>query len=189
MKPSDRRTTKLGHSRHLHAVVFAVAMLSFALNSANAWGAGLAPSDYRVSYAGDKFEDTWQAAFVFKKRPPRRLRAKRLEVAIGSITNSADSSAFVSIGPVWRLPIEHRRMFVEFGLSPTLIIGDSTFGGRDLGGNFHFTSSLSIGAAFGRFDALSVSLRAQHISNGGLNSTNPGIDMIGINVAFDFTDR
>jgi uncharacterized membrane protein YdcZ (DUF606 family) len=32
-----------------------------------------------------------------------------------------------------------------------------------------------------------VALRLQHISNGGLNDANPGMDMLGLNFAFDFT--
>ena len=188
MKTPAIKADKILYSKPLHAIVFLVAMLSFALNGANALAANLEPTDYRIGSAGDKFEGTRLYAVAFKMRPPRRLRARHLELAIGTFSTSAEDRAFISFGPVWRLPVRHRSLFVELGFSPTLI-GGSYLNGRDLGGNFHFTSSVSVGATFGRRQALSVSLRAQHTSNGGLNNTNPGIDMFGINVAFNFTNR
>ena len=188
MKRPAIKTDKVLRSKSLHAGVFLVAMLSFALNGANAFAANLDPTDYRIASAGDKFEGTRLYAVAFKMRPPRRLRARHLELAIGSFATSAENRTFISFGPVWRLPIARRSLFVDLGFSPTLI-GGSTLNGRDLGGNFHFTSSVAIGVNVGRRQAVSLSLRAQHTSNGGLNDTNPGIDMFGINIAFNFTNR
>ena len=179
------QTTAIEPDRRFFALALAVVMLSSAFNSANA--ETLLPSDYRFLAAGEKFDGVRQYALAFKMRPPRRLRARHLELAIGSISSSNEDRAFVSFGPVWRLPITGARAFVEFGFSPTLISG-STFDGRDLGGNFHFTSSAAVGATFGRQQTVAVALRVQHTSNGGLGDTNPGIDMLGINVAFNFTD-
>ena len=93
----------------------------------------------------------------------------------------------MSLGPVWRLPINNRLPYVELGFSPTLLTG-SSLNGRDLGGNFHFTSSISIGATFGTRQNISLALRVQHMSNGGLSSTNPGLDTIGLNFAFNLSD-
>lgn len=174
--------------RWLHVLSVAVAMLTFALNGANARAETFFPTDYRYFAAGEKFDGVRQYAVAFKIRPPRRLRASHLELAVGSITSADANRAFVSFGPVWHVPVGGERTFVEFGISPTLISG-SDFNGRDLGGNFHFTSSIAVGARFGRQQTIALSIRAQHTSNGGLNDTNPGIDMLGINVAFNFTDR
>ena len=124
MKSKARRAQKLGHSKPLHAIVFIVAMLSFALNSTNIRAANVAPMDYRVLAAGGKFDETWQVAATFKMRPPRRLRSRHLELANGSISVSRRDSVFV---------------------------------------------------------------RAQHTSNGGLNGTNPGMDMFRVNVALDLS--
>ena len=187
MKRSGTLTKRSGYSKALHTVVFVIAMISFSLNSSNAWAETVAPADYRVIAAGDKFADTTQFAVAFRMRPPRRLRARYLELAIGAISTSQENRAFVSLGPVWRLPIIHRSLFVELGFSPTLIAG-SSFNGRDLGGNFHITSSASIGAIFGVRENVSVALRIQHISNGGISGTNPGMDMIGINFAFNLSN-
>ncbi len=187
MKRSGTQTKRSGYSKALFTVVFVIAMISFSLNSSNVWAATVAPADYRVVTASDKFADTTQFAVAFKMRPPRRLRARYLELAIGAISTSHENRAFVSLGPVWRLPVNRRSLFVELGFSPTLIAG-SSFSGRDLGGNFHFTSSASIGATFGARENISVALRIQHISNGGLSSTNPGMDMIGLNLTFNLSN-
>lgn len=188
MKPSSIQARKIGDSKQLHVVVFVLALLSIALNSANARAASVMPTDYRIATAGDTFDDVWQYAVVFKMRPPRRLRARRLELAIGTISTAVESRTFVSLGPVWRLPIESRSLFIELGFSPTLL-SRSSFNDRDLGGNFHFTSSVPVGATFGQIDTVAVSLLIQHTSNGGFSNTNPGLDMIGLNFAFDFANR
>ncbi len=174
--------------RWVYTVALTVAFLTAAAASTHARADGLAPSDYRILAAGDKFDGVRQHAVAFKFRWPRRLRSRHLELAMGSISNSSSDRAFVSFGPVWRFPLAGDSAFVDFGFSPTLISG-SDFNGRDLGGDIHFTSSIAIGAYFGQRQSISVSLRAQHTSNGGLHDTNPGIDMLGINIAFNFTDR
>lgn len=138
--------------------------------------------EIRVSVADDKFSGTVQFAAVFQRRAPLWLRAHHTEIAVGGIQNADDSRPFLSIGPVWRWGREDQSVFVEFGFSPTFI-GGSRFGDRDMGGNVHFTSSLSIGHTFGRFRQAALSLRLQHISNGGLSDTNPGMDMLGLNFA------
>lgn len=173
--------------RWLNALFSAVALLSCVINSADARGDVIAPSDFRILAAGDKFDGVRQYAVAFKLRPPRRLRSRHLELAAGSISSSDSDHAFVSFGPVWRLPFARDTAFVDFGFSPTLMSG-SDFDGRDLGGILHFTSSVAIGATFGRRRAIAVSLRAQHTSNGGISDTNPGIDMLGINVAVNFSN-
>ena len=184
MTRSSTEMHKIAHSKVLHAAVFVIAMISFILNGSNARAASVMPSDYRLAVSGDKFADTWQFAVAFKIRPPRRLRARRVEVAIGTLSTSQENRLFVSLGPVWQLPIRSRSLFVELGISPTLLSG-SSFNGRDMGGNFHFTSSAAIRATLGARDSVTLSLRIQHMSNGGLSSTNPGMDMIGLNITFN----
>ena len=155
------------------------------------------PSDYRVTSGVGKFSNTSQIAVAFRSSAPRFLRAERLpeylradrlELTVGTFSTSGRNRAFVSLGPVWRLPLNSSRYFAEFGFSPTLLDG-STFDGRELGGNFHFTSSVAAGVNFGTFNQYSLALRAQHTSNGGLNSTNPGLDTIGLNFSIDFDRR
>ncbi len=187
MKRSGAQIQKIGHSKALHTVVFVIAMITFSLTSSNTWATTVAPTDYRVGAANGKFADTTQFAVAFRMRPPRRLRARHLELAFGAISTPTENRAFVSLGPVWRLPIPSQFLFVELGFSPTIISG-SSFNGRDLGGNFHFTSSASIGAAFGARKNISIALRVQHTSNAGLSKFNPGLDTIGLNFAINLSD-
>ncbi len=183
-----RHAKSIKRSRWVNTLSLAMVMLTCAINGVNARAEGLTPSDYRILESSDKFDGVRQYAVAFELRPPRRLRSRHLEIALGSISSSTADHEFVSIGAVWRVPFAGDAAFVDFGLSPTLISG-SEIGGRDLGGNFHFTSSIAIGATFGRRQSFAVSLRAQHMSNGGLNDINPGLDMFGINVAFNLTDQ
>ena len=176
------RTARL---RVLHAVVIVIAMMSFDLNSALARASALKAPEYRVATANNKFDGTWQFAAAYKMRPPPRLRVRHLEMVIGTVSTSSESRLFISMGPVWRLPLASERLFIDVGASPTLITG-SVLNGRDLGGNFHFTSSAEIGATFGSRDAFAAALRIQHTSNGGLSSRNPGLDMVGLSFTFVF---
>ena len=187
MKCSDTQIRSIRDNKALHTVVFVIAMISFTLHGANLSAANLGTTEYRVATASKKFENTSQFAVAFRMRPPRRLRARHVELAVGAISTSQETRAFVSLGPVWRLPINHRLPYVELGYSPTLIAG-SSLNGRDLGGNFHYTSSASIGATFGARENISLALRVQHTSNGGLSSTNPGLDMIGLNFAINLSN-
>ncbi len=153
--------------------------------SAYAGDTGSRLPSIRIGTAGEKFDSTNQLAIAFEVDSPKFLHARHIEISIGSLSTSDDSEAFVSVGPVWRVPLWRRDVFVDLGFSPTLFSG-SIFNGRDLGGNFHFTSSISIGKTFGISDNGSIALRLQHTSNGGLDSANPGIDMLGINFSFGF---
>ncbi len=188
MKNRSTEKRKIGHDKLLHVVIFTIAMTSFTLQGLNAQAAGAQPADYRVMHGFSQFDEVWQFAATFNMRPPRRLRMNRLELAVGAITTPTESRPFVSFGPVWRLPIDSSALFVELGFSPTLL-GGSAFNGQDLGGNFHFTSAAAVGATFGSGDAFAMALRIQHISNGGLASTNPGMDMIGLNFTYNFWNR
>lgn len=139
----------------------------------------------RINVAGDKFSGTVQTAVTFHMAGRKILRASHIELAVGALHSSDHTRAFVSLGPVWHWPIRSSRTFLELGFSPTLL-GGSTFNGRDLGGNFHFTSSATVGAHFGNEGRSTLALRVQHISNGGLHSTNPGMDSVGLSFSHEF---
>ena len=169
----------------IRQVVVTILLTLIALSFQVSHAKTVRPDSYRVSVAGDKFSNTWQVAAEFHLRAPRRLRARHLELVVGTTSTSIETRPFVSLGPLWRLPITDRRVFLDFGFSPTVFFG-STFNNRDIGGNFHFTSSAAIGVALGDDDASSISIRIQHTSNGGLSSSNPGMDMVGLNLAVNF---
>jgi len=180
------QTRKTRHPRR-HAFVYLAALAVAALSLPSISSANDQPVRLHLLGAYDKFENTWLIGFAHELTIPRRLRATRLDLTYGAITTSSQTEAFVALGPVWQVPLPSDQFFLHLGFSPTLISG-STFEGGNVGGHMHFTTSATLGTTFGRRNPLALSLRIQHTSNGGLNSTNPGLDMIGINVALDISN-
>ncbi len=147
--------------------------------SANALAGDLSPSGYRILESFGKYRDTSQFAVTWDLNAPPQFRANRLEVATGTLSSGGRNQAFVSLGPVWRVPLNRPDTLIELGFSPTLLSG-SDFENRELGGKLHFTSSVDIARRFGAKRQFAVSLRIQHTSNGGLHASNPGLDLVGL---------
>lgn len=142
----------------------------------------------RNMYSYKKFEGVTQNAVVIKSREYRFKYLDRFELASGELTNGETSSFFISAGPAWRF---NKRIagsglaYIELGSSPTWI-SNGNFENESLGGNVFFTSNIQLGVHFGYRRELTLSLRLHHISNGGINSTNPGTDMVGIEMSYLF---
>lgn len=168
---------------HIHLLSFAAAIVL--LSSTCAFSATFTTPNTRISAAGDKFDGVVQIAAAFEVKKWRILRAHHVEVAVGPILSKSGNAAFVSIGPVWRTPLLRDRFFADVGIAPTLFSA-SRHGARNLGGHFHFTSFVTVGMQFGRSGALS--LRVQHTSNGGIRDTNPGMDMLGLEFSYNFSE-
>jgi hypothetical protein len=133
-----------------------------------------------------KFDGVTQNAVVIKARVERSNFFDRIEFASGELGDGEDNSFFVSAGPSWRFS---KRIagsglaFIELGTSPTWI-EDGDFGDESLGGHMFFTSNFQLGMHFGYRRELTLSVRVHHISNGGLASTNPGTDMVGVELSY-----
>ncbi len=183
MKTTGLENHKLARHRFVHALILLVAMLSADLQYNIAEAADLVPDDYRVGEVIGKFDDTSLYAIAYKFQSPRQFRAQYLELALGKLTTPSETHSFVSFGPVWQVPLYSDRISLKLGFSPTLLSG-SRFGDRDMGDNFHFTSSASVEVSFGIRRALSLAVRIQHTSNGGISSTNPGMDVVGLNISY-----
>ena len=108
----------------------------------------------------------------------RLTRANRFELAAGIIDDGDKANPFLFAGPVWARSNASERVFVEFSIGPA-ILSRSRVEGREIGGTLHFRSALAIGAAFGDHRDTRIALRIAHISNGGLQRTNPGLDFAG----------
>ncbi len=156
-----------------------LAVLTLLTFSANVFADDLAPSGYRVLESFGKYRDTTQFAVTWDLDAPSVLRANRVEVAAGTLSSGDLNHGFVSVGPIWRVPLNRPDTLVELGFSPTLLSG-SEFEGRELGGKLHFTTSVEIARRFGDRRQFALSLRVQHTSNGGIHASNPGLDMVGI---------
>ncbi len=124
------------------------------------------PSDYRLAAAADKFDDTWQSAVASKMRPRRRLRAKRLELAMGTISTSQENRLFVSLGTMQRPLVIHEQNVVA-GLTNRLLAR---------------LARVVLQAFPGSIPA---NIKTESV---GLSSTNPAMDMIGLNIAFTFSN-
>ncbi len=137
---------------------------------------------------GDTFGDlTQDAAFIDFRLPWHFVTAggvhvtPRLTLEGGRYESGGDDRLFASFGPAlrlsnprWRLPL-----VVDAGISPTFIDG-SEYQGREFGTSVNFASHLALGLEFGERNRYRVDLRFQHISNGGLNDDNPGVNMFGL---------
>ena len=95
-------------------------MISFTLNGWNAQAANVIPTDYRLDTADDNFAEAWKFMAVFKVRPRRRLLAKRVELAIDTLSTSRENRLFVSLGPIQRPLVVHEQNAVA-GLANRLL--------------------------------------------------------------------
>lgn len=94
-----------------------------------------------------------------------------------------DILEYITVGPVMRVGPAGSNLAVELGIRPGILF-DSTSPGRDFGGTVTFFDH--IGLLWEPMNGITVGYRYQHMSNGSLYSTNPGINMhlADIRVAF-----
>ncbi len=120
MTRSSTKTHTIANSKALHIAVFAIAMISFTLNGWNAQAANVIPTDFRLDTADANFADAWKFMVVFKVRPRRRLLAKRVELAIDTLSTSRENRLFVSLGTIQRPLVVHGQNTVA-GLANRLL--------------------------------------------------------------------
>ena len=108
-----------------------------------------------------------------------------LSLEVGRFSHGSEHRSFISFGPLVRLTHQRwgRRLFVDAGLSPTVIDG-AKYGERDFGTSFNFTSHVGLGSRFGAKENHFVKFRYEHISNGGIDENNPGVNMVGLDFVF-----
>ncbi len=98
MKSLSIESQKFDNLKALHIVLFATMMFSCMLNSSNVRAAIVVRSDYQLAAGIDMRAESLEFAATFKMRPPRRLRAKRMELVVGTNSTSQESRASVSCG-------------------------------------------------------------------------------------------
>ncbi len=125
------------------------------------------------------------AAFVVRTAPLSRFGQPKPEFAAGLLHEADINRMFVSYGLVWQIESTTRFgvFFSEFSFAPTLL-GGAKFEKKDLGGNLQFTSGLGLRWKPAPLSSLSLGLRFQHISNGSIRSTNPGMDSLGLELVW-----
>lgn len=96
----------------------------------------------------------------------------------------------IGITPVFRLK-RHQpfasglRPYVEFAIGAHLL-SDDTIDNRELGGSFQFGDHVGLGAEFGPARRFDLGLRLQHLSNGGLEASNDGINFFIARLGYRF---
>ena len=98
----------------------------------------------------------------------------RLDLSLGWLNGRGDSSFIGTLGP--SLIVSRARLPLSFdgGVCPT-ILSCEHFGSEDFGMNLQFTSYLGLNWDFAEHWRLGY--RFQHMSNGGLATPNPGLNM------------
>lgn len=97
---------------------------------------------------------------------------------------TCDGEAFVgSIGPGVYLMTPGKRFVLSAGIYPTYI-SEATFGDDDFGETFQFTSAVGVNYNFLR--SMTIGYRFQHMSNAGISSENPGLNMHMIELGYRF---
>jgi hypothetical protein len=91
----------------------------------------------------------------------------------------ADSDFWVGVGLHQQLNLSDS-FFVEASFMPGYYNPEDT----DLGGNIHFRSLVGLGFRLGVQSAFSISV--DHLSNGGLTSSNPGSELISLRYIYNY---
>src|SRR5208337_1432903 len=108
------------------------------------------------------------------------LLQSRFDLSVGRLGKSWQNAVEGSAGPVLALGRGKFPLWLEAGSSPTLISRNQfgepgTTGSKNFGEAFQFTSHIGFYANL--FSKVRVGYRFQHMSNAGLGSPNPGLNL------------
>jgi len=107
----------------------------------------------------------------------------RIDVSAGCLSGQ-DQSAFVgSAGPLLELRRRNFPLALEAGASPTLITRDQ-FEETNFGDRFEFTSHIAL--TWYITDHVAVGCRFQHMSNAGMATPNPGLNVGMLEFSYHF---
>ncbi|HLP78440.1 MAG TPA: acyloxyacyl hydrolase [Candidatus Paceibacterota bacterium] len=109
--------------------------------------------------------------------------AAHAEFSAGWLHGEGEEAAIGTAGPVASLSWKDFPVTLDAGSSPTLL-SKYRFGPKDYGLPFQFTTHIGVNWKFA--DHFSAGYRYQHMSNAGLGSPNPGLNlhMLGLNYHF-----
>jgi hypothetical protein len=96
-----------------------------------------------------------------------------------AIRFDADSDLWAGAGVHQQFDLSER-FFVEASFMPGYYNPEDT----DLGGNIHFRSLVGLGLKFRGSSAISITV--DHLSNGGLTTSNPGSEFVTVRYTFGY---
>lgn len=167
------------------------------LASAPVLAQGLRPAGYFVQ-AGVADHHVWNATAGLVW--PWSWRSSALGGELGGLTeaymshwNAPGASgrrSFTQIGvvPVVRLRFDHGQSawFAEAGIGVSAMGHHFVTPTKQLSSSFNFVDVLGVGRSFGADRKQELSLRLQHVSNGGFRSPNPGQNFVQLRYAAMF---
>jgi lipid A 3-O-deacylase len=107
----------------------------------------------------------------------------RIDLSAGWLNNQHANAFIGTVGPLLELRPGKFPLALEGGSSPTLL-SRYRFEGMDFGERFQFTSH--IGLIWYLTDRVSLGYRFQHMSNAGLASPNPGLNLEMLELSYHF---
>jgi hypothetical protein len=103
--------------------------------------------------------------------------------SVGHFHDAERESVSAALGPGFTLAYRDWPVYVDAG-SRFTIISEYKFEDLDLGGHLQFTSHFALKVrATGE---LEVGARVQHLSNAGLYESNPGLDLLSLDLSWRF---
>lgn len=142
-----------------------------------------------VSFSSSK--ENFEAYEIFAKwnlpwrwsLPSKVDIATNLETAAGILRGGSDNGLILAIGPGIQLTRTDCPVGLNLGINPAFLSED-TYGEEDIGGNFHIISHATLFLKLG--DSFSLGYRIQHISNAGIESPNPGVNIQMLELSYKF---
>lgn len=183
---------------HIDTVRILAVLAAGWLAGAPALAQGLRPSGYFVQ-AGVAKHDVWNATAGVTW--PWSWRSNALGGELGGLTESyvshwnapgADGGrhGFTQVGvvPVLRLRFDHGRSpwFAEGGIGVSVMDRRFVKPTRHFSTSFNFVDVIGVGRSFAPDRRQELSLRLQHVSNGGSRRPNPGQDFFQLRYAAMF---
>ena len=107
----------------------------------------------------------------------------RLDASVGWLGGEHANAFIGTVGPLVELHKGDFPLVLEAGSSPTILSRDR-FGSKDFGDRFQFTSHL--GLIWYVTEHISVGYRFQHMSNAGISSHNPGLNLQMLEASYSF---
>lgn len=107
----------------------------------------------------------------------------RFVTALGVLNGGGDTGLLGSLGLETVIGGDDNAFEVRVGCAATLM-SDYTYGDEDFGGPFQFTSHIGLEYAFR--ESMSAMVRVQHMSNAGIYSSNPGVNLVMIGLRYQF---
>ena len=106
-----------------------------------------------------------------------------IETAIGNLFGEGENALYGRVAPVAEIYYGESPFTITLSSGPTLY-SQNVFNTYDLGGKFHFTSSVGLNWNINK--AWCIGYRFQHTSNAHIKEKNPGLEMHTVSIAYPF---